>query len=50
MVPKMKKMLSKGKTELPWWLSGKEFACSEGDLRSIPGLERSSGERNGNAL
>ena len=35
---------------LPWWLSGKEFACSAGDLGLIPGLGRSSGEGNGNAL
>ena len=26
---------------------GKESACSEGDLGSIPGLERSPGEGNG---
>ena len=25
----------------PWWLSGKESACSAGDLGSVPGLERS---------
>ena len=29
---------------------GKESACSAGDLRSIPGLGRSPGERNGNPL
>ena len=23
---------------LPWWLSGKESACSAGDPGSIPGL------------
>ena len=28
---------------LPLWLSGKEFACSAGDLGSIPGLGRSPG-------
>ena len=49
MVPKMK-MLSKGKSGLPWWLSGKEFACSGGDLGLIPGSGRSSRERNGNPL
>ena len=28
--------------ELPWWLRGKESACSVGDLGSIPGpLEKS---------
>ena len=30
--------------------AGKESACSEGDLGSIPGLERSSGEGNDNPL
>ena len=38
---------------LPWWLSGKEFACSAEDtedVRSIPGLGRSSGEGNDNLL
>ena len=29
---------------------GKEFACSAGDLGSIPGLGRSPGEGNGNPL
>ena len=29
---------------------GKEFACSTGDLGSIPGLGRSPGEGNGNPL
>ena len=24
---------------LPWWLNGKESACSAGDLGSIPGLK-----------
>ena len=32
---------------LPWWLSGKEFACNAGDMDSIPGLGRSPGEGNG---
>ena len=31
-------------------LDGKESACSVGDLGSIPGLERSSGEGNGYSL
>ena len=35
---------------LPWWLNGKESTRSAGDLDSIPGLERSSGEGNGNPL
>ena len=34
--------------ELPWWFSGKEFACNAGDLGSIPGLGRSPGEGNDN--
>ena len=29
---------------------GKESACNEGDLGSIPGLRRSPGEGNGNPL
>ena len=28
---------------LPWWLSGKESACSAGDVGSVPGSGRSSG-------
>ena len=38
---------------LPWWLSGKESACSAGNARvvgSIPGLGRSPGGGNGNWL
>ena len=35
---------------LPWWLSGKESACSSGDAGSIPGSGRSPWERNGNPL
>ena len=31
---------------LPRWLSGEESACSAGDVGSIPGLGRSSGEEN----
>ena len=30
--------------------NGKESACNAGDQGSIPGLRRSSGERNGNPL
>ena len=26
-------------SELSWWLSSKEFACSAGDVGSIPGRE-----------
>jgi len=33
---------------LPWWLSGKEYACQCRNAGSIPGLERSSGEGNDN--
>ena len=35
---------------LPWWLDGKELACSAGDQGSIPGSGRSPGEGNGNPL
>ena len=38
---------------LPWWLSGKESACSSGasgHASSIPGLGRSSGREDGNPL
>ena len=35
---------------LPWWLSCKEFTCQAGDVGSVPGLGRSLGEGNGNAL
>ena len=35
---------------LSWWLSGKESACSAGDVGSIPESGRSPGERNGKAL
>ena len=37
-------------TRLPWWLSGKEFACQAGDAGSIPGLGQSPGGGNGNPL
>ena len=32
---------------LPWWLNGKESACTAGDLGSTPGSGRSPGKRNG---
>ena len=35
---------------LPWWLSGKESACNEGDLGLIPGLGRSPGDWKGYPL
>ena len=35
---------------LPWWLRGKESTCNEGDLGSIPGSGRSSGEGHSNPL
>ena len=35
---------------IPWWLSGKESACSEEEMGSIPGSGRSPGEGNGNPL
>ena len=35
---------------LPWWLSGKESACSAGDPGSAPGSGRSPGGGHGNAL
>ena len=35
---------------LLWWVSGKELACSAGDLGSIPGSGRSPGEGTGNPL
>ena len=35
---------------LPWWLSGKESACSAGDPGLIPGWDGSAGERHGNPL
>ena len=36
---------------LPWWLSGRAFACNvedAGDLGSVPEVGRSPGEGNGN--
>ena len=35
---------------LPWGSDGKESACNPGDPDSIPVLERSTGEGNGNPL
>ena len=35
---------------LPWGSDGKESACNAGNLGSVPGLGRSSGEGNGNPL
>ena len=29
---------------LPWWLSGKEYACNAGDPDSIPGSGRENGD------
>ena len=39
-----------GESGLPWWLDGKESACSAGDLGSIPGSGRSPAEGNGYPL
>ena len=39
-----------GVSGLPWWLSGKEFACKAGDSGSIPGSGRSPGGGRGNPL
>ena len=36
--------------DFPWISSGKEFVCTAGDLGSIPGLGRSSGEGKGYPL
>ena len=35
---------------LPWWLSGKESACGEGNINSISGLGRFPREGNGSPL
>ena len=35
---------------LPWWIRQYKIACNAGDVGLIPGLGRSPGERNGNAL
>ena len=42
--------ISELKYGLSRWLSGKESACSAGDMGSIPGLGRSSDEGNGNSI
>ena len=39
-----------GHSVLPWWLSGRESACSTEDTGSIPGSGRSPGEGNCNPL
>ena len=39
-----------GVSGLPWWLSGKEFACKAGDSGWIPGSGRSPGGGHGNPL
>ena len=36
--------------DFPGGSDGKESACNPGDLSSIPGLEKSPGEGNGNPL
>ena len=41
---------SKKKRGFPGGSEGKASACNTGDLGSIPGLGRSPGEGNGNAL
>ena len=38
------------KKGLPWWLSSKESAYKAGDVGSVPGWGRSSGEGNSNPL
>ena len=43
-----KKILTFFTSGFPCSSVGKEFACSAGDLGSIPGLGRSPGEGNGN--
>ena len=35
---------------LPWWLSGKESACSARDIGPVPGSGRSPGGGHGNSL
>ena len=39
-----------GMIGLPWWLSGKEFACQAGVEGSIPESGRFPGEGNGSPL
>ena len=43
-------ILTSLETKAPWCLSGKESACSAGDLSLILGLGRSPVEENGNPL
>ena len=43
-------LLDIGHRGLPCSSNGKESACNSGDPDLIPGLGRSSGERNGNPL
>ena len=52
MTPMSAKLLtrSKAKPGFHGGSDGKESACNVGDLGSIPGLERSPGEGNGNPL
>ena len=38
----LKKKTNTKNTSLPRWLNGKESACSEGDVDSVPGLARIS--------
>ena len=35
---------------IPWWLSGKEFACKAEDAGFMPGSERSPGGGHGKPL
>ena len=42
--------LGKKYTGLPWLISAKESTCNAGDLGSIPGSGRSTGEGNGYPL
>ena len=39
-----------GRCRLPWWRDGKQSACNARDPGSIPGVERSPGEGNGDPL
>ena len=45
-----KSRVQSGYNRLPSCISGKESSCQAGDLSSIPGLGRSSGEGNGNQI
>ena len=42
--------LSNQEGELSWWFSGKEFACSMGDVGSILGSGKFPGEGSDNPL